>query len=79
MKKSKFKGGTIGEASDFFDEHDIFEFDDVKEVKDMKFNLEEKKYIGVHIELYKKIRNRAKKLNRYEDALIKEWLEEKAA
>jgi len=79
MKKSKFKSVTIREASDFFYEHDIFEFDDVKEVKDMKFNLGKKKYIGVDMELYNKIRNRAKKLNIYEDALIKEWLEEKVA
>ena len=79
MKKSKFKSVTIGEASDFFDEHDIFEFDDVREVKDTKFNLGKKKYVGVDIELYKKIKNKAKKLKIYEDALIKEWLEEKVA
>ena len=79
MKKSKFKSVTIGEASDFFDEHDIFEFDDVREVKDTKFNLGKKKYIGVDIELNKKKKKKDKKLNIYEDALIKEWLEEKVA
>ena len=39
MKKSKIKEMTIAEASDFFDEHDIFEFEDVKEVTDIKFDL----------------------------------------
>lgn len=77
MKKSKFKSMTIAEASDFFNEHDIFEFDDVKEVTDIKFNLEKKKYIGVDIELYRKIKNKAKKLHTHEEVLIKEWLQEK--
>ena len=79
MGKSKLKGMTIGEASDFFDEHDIFEFRDVKEVRDIKFNLRKKKYMGVDTDLYKKIRNKAKRLNTQEEALIKEWLEEKVA
>jgi len=77
MKKNKLKGMTISEASDFFDEHDIFEFEDVKEVTDIKFDLKKKKYLGVDIELYKKIRNKAKKLHTDEDTLIKKWLEEK--
>jgi hypothetical protein len=46
-------------------------------VTDMKFNLSKKKYIGVDIELYRKIRNKAKKLHTFEDDLIKEWLKEK--
>ena len=77
MKKNKLKGMTISEASDFFDEHDIFEFEDVKEVTDIRFDLKKKKYLGVDIELYKKIRNKAKKLHTDEDTLIKKWLEEK--
>ena len=39
MKKSKFKEMQIVKTSDFFDEHDIFEFEDVKEVTDIKFDL----------------------------------------
>lgn len=39
---------TIAEASDFFDEHDdIFEFDEVREVTNIKINLQKKKYIGL--------------------------------
>ena len=76
MKRSKQKEMTIAEASSFFDEHDIFEFDDVREVADIKFKLQ-KKYIGLDMELFKKIRNRARRLHKSEDALIKEWLSEK--
>jgi hypothetical protein len=77
MKKSKYKEMTIIEASDFFDEHDIFEFDGVKEVTDIKFNLQKKKYVGLDMELFKKIKSKAKKLHKSEDVLIKEWLMEK--
>ncbi len=77
MKKSKYKEMTIAEASDFFDEHDIFEFTDVKEVTDIKFNLHKKKYVGLDMELFKKIRSKAKKLHKSEDLLIQEWLIEK--
>ena len=78
MKKSKTKGMTIAEASDYFDKHDIFESGSVKEVTDIKFDLKKKKYIGVDMELYKKISSKAKKLHADEETLIKKWLEEKA-
>lgn len=68
---------TISEASDFFDEHNIFEFEDVVEVKDIKFDLKKKKYIGLDMGLFEKIKNKAKKLHISEDMLIQEWLMEK--
>ncbi len=77
MKKSKHKEMTILEASDYFDEHDIFEFEDVREVTDVKFKLQKKKYVGLDMELFKKIKSKAKKLHKSEDLLIKEWLMEK--
>lgn len=76
MKKSK-RGMTISEASDFFDEHDIFEFEDIVEVKDIKFDLKKKKYVGLDMGLFEKIKNKAKKLHISEDMLIQEWLMEK--
>ena len=76
MEKSK-RGMTISEASDFFDEHDIFEFEDVAEAKNIKFNLKKKKYVGLDMRLFEKIRNKAKKLHISEDMLIQEWLLEK--
>ena len=77
MKKSKHKEMTILEASDYFDEHDLFDFEDIKEATDIKFKLQKKKYIGLDMELFKKIRSKAKKLHKNEDLLIKEWLMEK--
>ena len=77
MKKSKNKKMTILEASDFFDDHDIFESSGVREDSDIKFDLRKKKYVGVDMELFKKIRSKAKKLRVTEDILIREWLKEK--
>lgn len=77
MKRSKHKGMTLSEASDFFDEHDIFEFDDVEEVVDVKFNLQKKKYVGLDMKLFKKIQSKAKKLHKSEELLIQEWLMDK--
>lgn len=68
---------TILEASEYFDEHDIFESEDVREVNDIKFKLQKKKYVGLDMELFKKIKSKAKKLHKSEDSLIKEWLTEK--
>ena len=68
---------TIYEASDFWDEHDFMEFDDIREVKNIKFDLKRKKYIGVDYELFKKIENKAKRLDKSSERLINEWLYEK--
>lgn len=77
MRKSKSEPMTIIEASDHFDEHDIFEFEDAREVTNIKFKLQKKKYIGVDLQLYKKIRSTAKKLHTTEDSLIQDWLKQK--
>jgi hypothetical protein len=77
MKKNKHKEMTVMEVSDFFDEHDIFEFSDVVEVKNIKFALHKKKYVGLDIALFQKIQNKAKKLHKNEETLIQEWLMEK--
>ena len=78
MKKNKPKEMTITEASDYFDKHDIFDSKNVREVTDIKFDLKKKKYIGVDMELYKKIKSKAKRLHADEEVLIRKWLEEKA-
>ena len=77
MGKNKPKSMTIAEASEYFEEHDIFELDDVKEVTAIKFKLKKKKYVGVDVKLYKKIRAKARKLQITEDSLIQNWLKEK--
>jgi hypothetical protein len=79
MRKNKIKEDmSIYEASAFWDEHDFSEFDDVQEVKDIKFQLIKKKYVGLDLNIYATIRKQARKLKITEDALINEWLREKA-
>lgn len=77
MQKSKKSVMTIAEASDFYDEHDIFETGAAVEITDIKFDLTKKRYIGLDERLYKKIQSKAKKLHLSEDALIQGWLKEK--
>jgi hypothetical protein len=43
MEKSKTNAMTIAEASDFYDEHDIFETGDAIESTDIKFDLPKKR------------------------------------
>ena len=79
MRKSKITPDmSIYEASAFWDEHDFSEFDDVQETHDIKFHLIKKKYIGLDLNIYAKVRKQARKLKISEDVLINEWLREKA-
>jgi hypothetical protein len=77
-KNNQKKDMSIYEASDYWDEHDFTEFNDVLEVKDLKFSFKRKKYVGVDMDLYAIIRRKAKALDKSEDVLINEWLSEKA-
>ena len=78
-KNKDIKDMSIYEASDFWDEHDFGEFDDVEEVNGVQFLLEKKKYVAIDSDLYAIIKEKAKTLNKSEDVLINEWLSEKAA
>lgn len=78
MGKSKvIHDMSIFEASEYWDEHDFFEFDDIEEIKDVDIKLKKKKYVPIDIELYKTIKVKANKLQKTEDNLINEWLLEK--
>lgn len=80
MKRNKeIPEMTIYEASDFWDDHDLTQMTDVQEVNDIKLSLIKKKYVGIDIEVYKKVRREAKKLKKNEDVLINEWLIEKTS
>jgi hypothetical protein len=80
MKKGRsIKDMSIYEASDFWDEHDFGEFDDVQEEKETQFLLKKKKYVGIDMDLYAVIKSKAKTLDKSEDVLINEWLSEKAS
>ncbi len=68
---------SIYETSEFWDEHDISEFNDFEEAKNLKFLLIKKKYAGLDVGTYDKIRRKAKKLKMPEDVLINDWLRER--
>lgn len=77
-KNRNFDDISIYEASEFWDEHDFGEFHDVKEVSEIKFSLKKKRYVGIDKDLYAQIKTKAKMLRKPEEALINEWLSEKA-
>lgn len=77
-RNDDIKGMSINEASDFWDEHEFGEFHDVREVSKIRFSFKKKKYVGIDGDLYAVIKNKAKRLNKPEEALINEWLAEKA-
>jgi hypothetical protein len=77
-KNEDIKDMSINEASDFWDEHDFGEFDDFREVSEMRFSFKKKKYVGIDGDLYAVIKNKARTLKKTEDVLINEWLTEKA-
>ncbi|OQX06290.1 MAG: hypothetical protein BWK80_50940 [Desulfobacteraceae bacterium IS3] len=78
MKKSK-DNMDIYEASEFWDEHDFGEYDDIVEVREVDIGLKKKKYVGIDMGLYCVIKSKAKELHKAEDILINEWLSEKVA
>lgn len=78
MKKNEaIKDMTLQEASDFWDEHDIGDFSDFAAIKDMVFALRKKKYVGIDIGLYAKIRKNARRMRVPEEVLINKWLRER--
>ena len=78
MAGNKYKDEmSIYESSEFWDEHDFGEFDDIQETGDLQFMLRKKKYVGIDTKLYSMITAKAKALDTTEDVLINQWLSEK--
>jgi len=71
-EKGLKKSMTIRQASDFWDEHEFGEFEDVQEVHDVQFKLRKKKYIGLDPDLYEIIRRKAAALKTSEEEIIRE-------
>ena len=67
---------TIEEASDFWDEHSLFEFDGTEEV-DVTFKLKKKQYIGIDRKSFRKLRAQAARLKTSPESLIEKWITEK--
>ena len=75
MKKNK-DNISIFEASEFWDEHDLLEFDDVNEVNDVEFKLKKKKYIPLDDDIYRQIIPLAKSQHKSSEELITDWIKE---
>jgi len=67
---------TIREASDFWDEHSLLEFDGTKEVQ-VTFELKRKHYIGIDHEVFKKLNVQARRQKVTPEALVESWITEK--
>ncbi len=66
---------TIREASDFWDEHSFLEFDDVKEVHDVEFDLVgRKRVVYIDDKVARKIATLARKKNQPQYELVNELL-----
>ncbi len=78
MPENEFKEAmTIHDASDYWDEHEFGEFDDVKEIENIQFDLKKKKYVGINPSLFSLISKKAKEMRMSEEKLITLWLNEK--
>jgi CopG antitoxin of type II toxin-antitoxin system len=67
---------TITEASGFWDEHNLFEFDGTEEVS-VNFKLRRKHYLGIDREMFKKVEAQARQRNMTPEALLESWIAEK--
>lgn len=81
MRKNRKKASpprdmTIAQASEFWDEHSLFEFDGTEEV-DVKFKLKKKRYVGIDLQMFEKVKRRASRQKISPDALIESWIAEK--
>lgn len=72
VEKTVKEDTSIREASDFWDEHEFGEFEDVQEVHDIQFLIRKKKYIGIDPDLYDIIRERAATLKTSEEDVIRQ-------
>jgi len=64
------------EASEFWDEHSLLEFDGTKEV-DVTFQLKRKHYIGLDREVFKKLNAQARRQKVTPEALVESWITKK--
>lgn len=77
-KKSLPTAMKISEASAFWDEHNLFQFEGTKEVK-VNFKLKKKHYVGIDHEMYKKVEAQARRQKQSVETLLASWIAEKTA
>ncbi len=67
---------TIEEASEFWDEHSLLEFEGTEEVN-VKFKLKKKHYVGINREVFKKLEAQARRQRLSVEALLENLITEK--
>ncbi len=70
------KNMSIKEASDFWDEHSLLEFEGTEEVE-VAFKLKKKQYIGIDRDVFNKLNSRTKRQKVSPEALLESWITEK--
>ncbi len=64
---------TIKEASDFWDEHSLLEFEGTEKVE-VKFKLNKKQYIGLDRKVFQKLDAHARRQKVTPEALLESWI-----
>jgi len=67
---------SIQQASDFWDEHSLLEFEGTEEVN-VTFKLKKKQYIGLDREVFKRLNSQARRHKVTPEALLESWITEK--
>lgn len=75
-KKLLPKNMSVDQASEFWDEHSLFEYADTEEVS-VNFDLKKKRYVGIDRKTFKKIETQARRQKTSIEALLERWIAEK--
>ncbi len=75
-KKPLPKNMSVEQASVFWDEHSLLEFDGTEEVK-VTFDLKKKRYVGIDRKVFKKVEVQARRQKLSIEALLERWIAEK--
>ena len=75
-KKTSPPDMGITEASEYWDEHSLFEFEGTEEV-DVEFNLQKKTYVGIDSIMFQKVQAQARQRKISPEALLESWIAEK--
>lgn len=70
------KNMSIKEASDFWEEHSLLEFEGTEVVK-VTFKLKKKQYIGIDRDIFNKLNLQARRKKVSAEALLESWITEK--
>ena len=78
-KRNEFQAfGSLTEMADFWDNHDFTDFEDeFKEAPDIKFDIKDRRYLPISLEMYEKMESIAQKRGISVERLMRTWIEER--